>query len=66
MLYKNQGTELCVFFLRTWECYNQPLSKSFGDCVFQRGGKKKKIKIMAGEAMKLHHSQWRFCTTVKV
>lgn len=65
MLYKDEGTELCAFFLRTWEGDNQPVSKSFGDCVFQRG-KKKKIKKMAGEAMKLHHSQWRFCTTVKV
>lgn len=38
MLHKNQGIVRFVF-LRTWECDNQPVSKSFGDRAFQRGNK---------------------------
>lgn len=65
ILHRTKEQNCALFF---WEHENVTINqrvKNFRDCVFQRE-KKKKIKKMAGKAMKLHHSQWRFCTTVKV
>lgn len=65
ILHRTKEQNCALFFLRTWECDNQPASKKLQRLCFPKR-KKKKIKKMAGKAMKLHHSQWRFCTTVKV
>lgn len=37
---QNQGTQLCAFFLRTWECDNQPVSKKLWRLCFPKRKKK--------------------------
>lgn len=65
MLHENQGTELCALFF--WEHENVTIDQWVKalETVFSKE-ETKLLQEMAGEAMKLHHSQWRFCTTVKV